>query len=82
MYHYLVYPATNEKLFYKQCARLEERIAGLKNLRLLEDPDGTLIQLYRHPKGEVDVYNDEDVGMLYVKSGFDLKPYEALLRET
>ena len=46
MYDYGIYPRPDEKLFYAQCERLEERVRGFTKKPLLEDVDGTLIQIY------------------------------------
>lgn len=53
MYDYGIYPRPDEKLFYAQCERLEERVRGFTKKPLLEDVDGTLIQIYVYPRGHV-----------------------------
>ena len=80
MYDYGIYPRPNEKLFYAQCERLEERVRGFTKKPLLEDVDGALIQIYEDPRGEIDVYNDEQLDELYLRSEFDLRPYGVLLK--
>ena len=80
MYDYGIYPRPDEKLFYAQCERLEERVRGFTKKPLLEDVDGTLIQIYVYPRGHVLIKNDEMLGDVHVESEFDLKPFDALLR--
>ena len=55
-------------------------MSGIVKKRLLEDVDGALIQSYEHPRGEIDVYNDEQLDELYLRSEFDLRPYGVLLK--
>ena len=50
-------------------------MSGITKKRLLEDVDGALIQIYQHPRGEIDVYNDEQLDEVYLRSEFDLRPY-------
>ena len=71
MYDYGIYPRPDEKLFYAQCETKKP---------LLEDVDGTLIQIYVYPRGHVIIKNDEMLGDVHVESEFDLKPFDALLR--
>ena len=80
MYDYGIYPRPDEKLFYEQCEKLEERVCGFTKKPLLEDVDGTLIQIYVYPRGHVIIKNDEMLGDVHVESEFDLKPFDALLR--
>ena len=52
--------------FDKQCAAIEKHIPDLKKHDL---------QKYDHPRGEIEVANDYEVGALYVDSDFDIEPY-------
>ena len=54
-------------------------MSGITKKRLLEDVDGALIQIYQHPR-EIDVYNDEQLDEVYLRSEFDLRPYGVLLK--
>lgn len=74
-YTYTIYKVANTEYFQKQCAALEANIPALKKGKLLEDVDGSAIQIYRHELGEVRVCNDCQVNCLYVESDFDLLPY-------
>ena len=74
-YSYTICKQPNEDVFYKQCAALVKYIPGLEPERLLQDVDGTLIQMYHHKRGEIKVVNDLDIWCLYVDSDFDLEPY-------
>ena len=74
-FHYNICTEADEELFYKQCTALENHIPDLSKERLLQDVDGSLIQIYYHEKGELVVYNDYLVGALYIESDFDIEPY-------
>ena len=74
-YFYGVNDEPDESLFKKQCAAIERHIPNLKKEKLLEDVDGSSIQIYYHEKGEVRVCNDYCYGDLYIESDFDLEPY-------
>lgn len=75
MYEYNICNQADEKLFEKQCRALELKVPNLQAENLLEDVDGTLIQIYHHSKGEIKVINDIQVDALYVLSDFNLLPY-------
>lgn len=75
MFQYGICTEPDEDIFYRQCKALEKRFPGMKKEELLEDVDGTLIQGYIHPAGEITVRNDFYVGAVWVESEFDLRPY-------
>lgn len=75
MHDYTICNEADSALFRRQCDALKRKIAGLKEKSYLEDVDGTEIQVYTHPLGEVTVKNDCLVGALYVVSDFDLLPF-------
>ena len=62
-------------LFEKQCNALEKNIPGLKKKDLLEDVDGSTIQVYSLNGYDMNVINDYEVGALYIDSDFDIEPY-------
>lgn len=74
-YSYNICNQPDDELFYKQCAALEKYIPGLTKEILLNDVDGSLIQIYYHEKGEMIVFNDYYIGALYIDSDFDIDPY-------
>lgn len=74
-FYYLICDTPDDDLFYRQCAALEKNITGLQKDSILEDVDGSLIQVYRHAHGEIQVTNSYYHGELCVESDFDLFPY-------
>ena len=74
-YEYTIYKVASEEYFKKQCEALEKQISNIKKAKLLEDVDGSKIQVYKHDRGEVRVCNDYFTNCLYVESEFDLTGY-------
>lgn len=76
-YDYTIYPDNSPTIFKQVCADLERNIASIIRDRLAIDVDGSTIQLYHladadGAKREILVYDDYDVGAVYVKSQIDL----------
>lgn len=74
-FHYTICNQFDGEIFDKQCTAMEKRFPNLKKEKLLEDVDGTALQLYHHENGDIHIVNDYVVGCVYVDSDFDLLPY-------
>ena len=59
-YDYTIYPDNNFEVFKETCRKI------------LIDVDGSYLQIYEKDKKEIVVYEDYDVGAIYVKSDIDL----------
>ena len=77
MFSYTICNCADKDLFRKQCRALEKHIPDIEKGLFLHDVDDSMIQIYKHPKGEVKVFNDTEVDALYIDSEFDLRPYFA-----
>lgn len=77
MFSYTIYNCADKELFYRQCQALEKYIPDIETRLFLYDVDDSMIQIYKHTKGEIKVFNDTEVDALYVDSDFDLRPYFA-----
>ncbi len=75
MFTYTICAEANKSIFLKQCAALEKRLLGLEKEKLLQDVDSTLIQTYFLNGDEIMVYNDMNIGAVYIKSKVDLTKY-------
>lgn len=75
MYCYVVTNFADGEIFYQKCRVLEKRIPGLQPEKLLEDVNGTLIQIYCHAKGKVRVRSDAQLDYVDIQSDFDILPY-------
>ena len=73
MFTYNIAKDANRKAFNYICNLIESKLEGIENKQLLEDVDGTQIKIFETRLGEIKVYNDYDVGAVYVDSEFDLK---------
>lgn len=67
MFDYTIEPNADEESFYKICRRIEA-MSGIAKEDLLTDVDGSQIQYYRRNGKVIKVYNDYDVGAIYIKS--------------
>ena len=77
MFSYTICNYADKVLFRKQCLALEKHIPNLEKGSYLHNVDDSMIQVYKHPKGEIKVFNDTEVDALYIDSDFDLQPYFA-----
>lgn len=72
MYSYNISKTTDETSFKNSCYLIESNLLDLHKEQLLKDVDGTEIQIYNVPKGKIKVYNDFEVGAVYIDSDIDL----------
>jgi hypothetical protein len=72
---YTICNEPDEEIFVKQCSAIEKNIPGLKKDNVLEDVDGTKIQIYHYGENLIKVINSFYVNALYVESTEDIKKY-------
>ncbi len=75
MYSYTICNQPDSKLFEKQCLALEKHVPDLIKGDLLEDVDGSQIQVYAKDEAKILVYNSEYVGALYIESEIELEQF-------
>lgn len=73
MYSYNIAKSADKNAFNHTCALIESKVKDVKKGKILEDVDGTLIQIYNAPSGKIKVYNDYEVDAVYVDSEMELK---------
>ena len=73
MFTYNIAKQADEKTFRGICEQIEEGIKNVERKNLLEDVDGTQIQLYMIHGKEIKVVNDVEVDAVYIDSEMDLK---------
>lgn len=73
MFSYNIAKNANQEAFFNACALIESNIKDFTKETLLEDVDGTQIQIYRTPEGKIKVFNDFEVDAVYIDSEKDLK---------
>lgn len=72
IYDYTIFPNNSPQKFDECCKKIEKEFSDLYKNKLLIDVDGSLIQTYKYNGKDIDVYDDYDVGAVYVKSEIDL----------
>ena len=73
MFTYNIAKEANKAAFDNACALIETYLGNFKKENLLEDVDGTQIQIYDTPNGKIKVYNDYEVDAVYVDSDVNLE---------
>ena len=73
MFSYNIEKNANKSAFDNTCVLIEESLKNAKKEKLLQDVDGTTIQIYALPDGKIKVFNDYEVDAVYVDSEIDLK---------
>lgn len=73
MYSYTVSKIASKKDFAEVCRQIESHFKGICKDKILEDVDGSTIQIYHTGKARIKVYNDYEVDAVYVDSEIDLK---------
>ena len=75
MFSYNVSTKANRKDFEKACKKIENELAHIEKEDVLEDLDGSLIQIYATSNGKIKVFNDYEVDAVYVDSDIELKSF-------
>ena len=72
MFTYNISNTADTKAFSKACALIEKNIIDIKEQKLVNDVDGSQIQIYITTKGCIKVFNDYEVDAVYCDSDIDL----------
>ena len=72
-YSYNIEPEADVEAFLRACSMIENaNINGIQKTDFAIDVDGSLLQFYQAPEGEIKVLNDCEVGAVYADSDVDL----------
>lgn len=71
MFSYTISETATKEVFTQVCKTIEKHICCDKEA-LIEDVDGTLIQIYSTVNGKIKVYNDYEVNAVYIDSEMNL----------
>lgn len=71
-YDYTIARDNSPKKFKEACAEIERRYPDYEKLKLAVDVDGTTIQVYEKDGREIVVFDDYEVGAVFVESDFEL----------
>lgn len=73
MFTYNIAKKADQNAFFNACTLIEANVKGFTKETLLEDVDGTQIQIFRTDEGKIKVVNDYEVDAVYIDSEKDLK---------
>ncbi len=71
-YDYTIYKDNSPTEFKKACSKIEKYFPNINKCELLIDVDGSTIQTYMLDDKVITVYDDYDVGAVYVESDISL----------
>lgn len=71
-YDYTIHPENSPQIFKQTCAEIERAFPNAYKNELLVDVDGSTIQVFTENGKEIVVYDDYDVGAVFVKSEINL----------
>lgn len=71
-FEYYILPDNSPKEFKAACLRIEEKHPEAEKQKLLVDVDGSTIQIYCISGKEILVFDDYEVGAVYVDSDYNL----------
>ena len=73
MYDYNIWPENSPKKFKYVCKIIEKEFPGIEKENLLINVDGSTIQTYIQHGKIINVFDDYDIGAVFVESEIDLK---------
>lgn len=71
-FHYSIYPENSPKHFKAVCTLIEGAYPDATKRKLAVDVDGSTIQLYTVSGKDIVVFDDYDVGAVFVESDIDI----------
>lgn len=72
MFDYTLFNENNPDKFKAACEKVSKAFPNAKKHGLLIDVDGTTIQTFTVDGKDIDIYDDYDVGAVFVKSQVNL----------
>ena len=72
-FDYTIYPDNSQEVFKNTCTKIENNYPDIVKENLLTDVDGTTIQIYHIGRKKIAVYDDYEVGAVYVRSDVNLE---------
>jgi hypothetical protein len=71
-YDYTIWPDNSTLKFKETCDKIKTQFPNAEEKELLIDVDGSTIQIYKENNKEITVFDDYDVGAVFVKSEIEL----------
>lgn len=76
MYDYNIFSDNSSEEFNNACEKIKAAFPNSTVHKLLVDVDGSTVQTFTQDGKDIDVYNDYDVGAVYVKSEIELTIFD------
>lgn len=73
IYDYTIHQDNSPKVFKDTCELISKAFPDAEKAKLLVDVDGSTIQMFTYNGNDIDVYDDYDVGAVFVKSQIPLE---------
>ena len=73
MFDYTISTDNSPEIFQNICSKIEKAYPNAIKHRILIDVDDTTIQTFTENGKDIDVYDDYDVGAVFVKSEINLE---------
>ena len=72
MFEYNIYPENSSEKFFETCETISKNLNNAIKNKMLTDVDGSTIQKFMLGDKSVTVYDDYDIGAVFVKSEIPL----------
>lgn len=72
MFDYTVFKENSPEEFKKACKKIESLFPNATKKRIVIDVDGSTIQTYTENGKDINVFDDYDVGAVFIESELDL----------
>ena len=72
MFDYTIHSDNSADKFKSACEKIEKAFPEAAKQKLLVDVDGSTIQTYTLGDKDIDIYDDYEVGAVYIKSEIEL----------
>ena len=82
MFDYTVFRENSPAVFNEVCKIIEAALPDAVKQKLLIDFDGTTIQTFKYQGKDIDIFDDYDVGAVFIQSGIDLSKVKGLFAYT
>lgn len=72
MFEYNIHTENSPAIFKQTCEKIEKAFPDAKKSRVFVDVDGTTIQTFTEGGKDIDIFDDYEVGAVFVKSKVNL----------
>ena len=73
MFEYNIHTENSPSIFKQTCDKIGNAFPNAKKSRVFIDVDGTTIQTFTEGNKDIDIFDDYEIGAVFIKSEIDLK---------